>query len=274
MQIEWIKLYLSILDHRKIIYLEQKYGTNTALGIYIRLILNLAKTPTHAFPRKELPVFACLCKVEKDTFVGFINDCLDVALLTENEMGIGSDLLFETIENFEIKSRKATESIRARWDRAKANAGNTDVKPTKEETPNEEVQHEIFPDEDNPAPTNPPARKTARTPIKKEEAQRVFAHWNSKGIILHEVLKKDWEEKIKQKIQKHGMDDILKAIDNYALDCKTKGTWRSQNKEKWWTLFQFLTYDKGLPVWVDKPFVPQTPNGKTYIETTPIKPEF
>jgi len=64
----------------------------------------------------------------------------------------------------------------------------------------------------------------------------VFEHWCSKGIIAHKKLNKKMESHINARLQEHGLDEILKAIDNYH-------TILTDDKYYWtykWTLQDFM----------------------------------
>lgn len=233
MQIEWIKLYLSILDHRKIAKLEKEFGANRGLGIYVRFILNLAKVPDHRLNDADFDVFADLCKLNEEEFIKFINLCGQTGLLIHEDNYWYSPRLNETLADFDHISAVNSQNAKKKWD----NFRKTQTPPT----PPPKVQSE-------PIPDIPKIERRNR----KQEHQDLIAYWNTKKIKICKVYRPQMETKINALIDKYGIPLIKQAMDNYAADCHLPGSWRNQDKNRQWNFYEFMTREKGLPVWVDK----------------------
>jgi phage replication O-like protein O len=81
---------------------------------------------------------------------------------------------------------------------------------------------------------------------RKKKYLTVFDHWNSKGIIKHRALTAKMERAINGRLrEKYTLEDITRAIDNYAAVFSDPNCFFSYR----WTLTDFL--NRGLDRFVD-----------------------
>jgi len=105
----------------------------------------------------------------------------------------------------------------------------------------------------------PPKEITAKLDYK-----RLLDHWNSKGLNeknerneywhYHKEITTGWKKVLESVFasQNHNQDIMHQAIDNYADDCLTPGTWRNQHPENWWTIYLFFKQSNGFLAFCDK----------------------
>jgi len=87
----------------------------------------------------------------------------------------------------------------------------------------------------------------------KDNIYSVFAHWNSKGIITHKSLSDKMKGHINARLEKFTPEEIMEAIDNYAMVLHGEEYFWSYK----WGLGEFLTRENGFEKFlsVNKPLV-------------------
>ena len=88
-----------------------------------------------------------------------------------------------------------------------------------------------------PIPDNKPDNK---------HIYNIYSHWNTKGIINHRKKNPKMEYAIKKAIKDYGEEEIINAINNYAIVVKSEKYWFSYS----WTLTDFLK--RGLDRFIDE----------------------
>lgn len=90
--------------------------------------------------------------------------------------------------------------------------------------------------------------------IKRKEtevvfSEKIFEHWNSKKIIIHQKITQQHIDLIAKAIRTYGYDEVLYAIDRYsnALQDETY-----KNCKYKWSLSQFLKQSNALPDFLDE----------------------
>ena len=76
----------------------------------------------------------------------------------------------------------------------------------------------------------------------------VFNFWNSKKITHHKKITNDIKLAIDKRLKEYSDDEILTAITNYDNILKSEATYFAHK----WTLTEFLTRSKALPVFLHK----------------------
>jgi len=97
-----------------------------------------------------------------------------------------------------------------------------------------------------------PLYKLNKTKL-KDNIYSVFAHWNSKGIITHKSLSDKMKGHINARLEKFTPEEIMEAIDNYAMVLHGEEYFWSYK----WGLGEFLTRENGFEKFlsVNKPLV-------------------
>lgn len=82
----------------------------------------------------------------------------------------------------------------------------------------------------------------------KEYIKVVYEFWNEKEITKHRNLRDDIKRWIRQALKKYDLEEIKRAIDNYADVYHSDKTYWTHK----WTLGEFLKRRNGLPVFIHK----------------------
>lgn len=81
---------------------------------------------------------------------------------------------------------------------------------------------------------------------KAERIQKIFDHWVSKKIVEHRKLTSGMKSKINARLKENTLEDLLKAIDNYAAIRDSKNHWYSYK----FTLDNFMS-EKNINKFLD-----------------------
>lgn len=101
-------------------------------------------------------------------------------------------------------------------------------------------------------PPSPTKSSVVKSSVVKSNITVIFSHWNSKkqkGWWSHDVLTSEIEEAISERLKKYSVEQIIKAVDNYALvllspDYRVFNFGKSPWDKKW-TLREFLLRKSG-----------------------------
>lgn len=83
--------------------------------------------------------------------------------------------------------------------------------------------------------------------LKKEKVEKVFEHWNSKKIIVHEKISEPIERAVDKFLDKHSVDETITAIDRYKKVIEDKNYFFSYK----WSLTDFLNRKSGAVDFLD-----------------------
>ena len=75
---------------------------------------------------------------------------------------------------------------------------------------------------------NPPEIEIEKEIEIDTKSMEIFNHYISKNIINHKKFDSDMKRKVKNAIKKHGIDEVKKSIDNYAVVFHSDDYWFTQ----------------------------------------------
>lgn len=235
----------------KILELCYKFGNYKGYAVYFWILEVMLKCDDHMLLLNKCSAIAFNLHMQTEELQEFMDYGVEIGLFKIADEKYYSPRFLDEMSKVTDISKKRSESSLQRWSRVN--------KKTKDEKQDE------LPSIDENIPES--VSKPERSPRKTQEPidyQALLDYWNSKKIHLHKEFNSEWKKKSEPIIRKLGMDKVKTGIDNYS-DTVHNNPWYKEHKSAVWGLYEFLTRDKGVRVFIDKPYIRNTKPG-TYIE--------
>lgn len=205
----------------KITAMRGVYGSE-GYGWYWMLIEMLRESDGYKLDMQSKYIFnAFALQMQSDALQikSFVEDCINEFNLFESDGSFfWSESLLRRMEFRDEKSEKRRKAANARWE--------------KERKSKEKCNADANASEND---ANGMQGKESKV-NKNKDIYIVFEHWKSKGIINHKTLTEKMESHINARITEHGVEPILKAIDNYSIVLNDDNYYWTHR----WTLQDFM----------------------------------